>query len=204
MSKRILIVVVAVVAAILATNLVGVTDSEGFWRGGFWRHRGKTPINWKVSGTIAFVRLAYSTPEGDPLTPPGILVDSVVKGVPENAHFKVIGEPNPTPIFAPTEECGNHFKVEYERNDMVVTFADQSMFFAILVEGYACIFNSFAFAEPLPSAVFEMEVTGGTGRYMNATGNFVGKFDGIPVGPPVYPPGAFLAETGTIKGWIER
>ena len=54
------------------------------------------------------------------------------------------------------------------------------------------------------NAVFEMEITGGTGRFLNATGNFVGKFDGIPGGPPVYDPGALLAETGTIKGWIEQ
>jgi hypothetical protein len=203
MPKRVLIVVVAA-AVILAINLAGVADSGGFWGDGYRHHRGETRIDWRVSGTIVFLRLAYSAPDGSPLTPSAIMVDAVVNGLPESAHFKVIGEPNPIPIFTPTAECGNHFKIEYERNDMVVTFADQSMFFATLVEGYACVFNSAASAEPLPSAVFEMEITGGTGRYMNATGDFTGTFDAIPIGPPNYPPGGFLAETGTIEGWIDR
>jgi hypothetical protein len=188
MSKRILIVVVAVVAAFLASGFVGVTNSEGFRGGGFW-HR-NIPINWKVSGTIVGLQLASPSPDG--YSGPGLMIDAFLKGAPGKAQFRVLAASTSPPEFIP--ECfgpGQYFDFD----DMVVTFEDLSMLFAKQDPdnpGWNCFTE-----EP---AVANMVITGGTGKYKDAQGQYQGIFDGTTVGDS----GALIAETGTIKGWIER
>jgi hypothetical protein len=194
MSKRILVVVIAA-TAFLATSLVGVAASGGFWGDGYRHHRKNIPVNWRVSGTVASVvfYLPDTTPPFYELQP-GILVNAVTTGTPGNAQFTVVGWTAPEP----PDECGAFDQFMSLRNDFVATFADQSMLFATLdpdLGGYVC--NG-----PLPS-VFNMIITGGTGRFEGAGGHFQGKFDGYPIGPPVnLLPGALLGETGTIEGEI--
>ena len=81
------------------------------------------------------------------------------------------------------------------KNDFVATFEDQSMLFPTLDPdpnkgGYVC-------QGPLP-VVFNMIITGGTGRFEVTEGYFKGTFNAYSIGPP----GALLAKTGTIEGEI--
>ncbi len=165
---------------------------------------GSTPINWEVSGTIANVQFAIPLPTGGFGLVPGVLIDIFPRGAPGEAHITVAGIPG-EPILTSTAECGNHFMLPFVNDDLVATFADQSMLFATLdpaLGGWVCLFNSGASAEPLPPAVFHLEITGGTGRYEGVTGQLTGTFMGILLGTNAS--GALLAETGTIVGTINR
>ena len=194
MSRRALLVVVTA-AAVLASGFVVVTNSEGFWRGGFWRHRGEIPINWRVAGTIAYVELA---PLPDPSkTVPGIIIDIVAEGAPGKAKSKVIGIAYE--VVPDTDgDCEGASKLLFFQDDMVVTFEDQSMLFATMdttKESFLCFLDT-----PTQLAVAHMKIIGGTGKYEGASGEFTGNFEGQQVGAS----GALGAETGTIKGWLER
>jgi hypothetical protein len=194
MAKKVPIAVVAVVAAVLAINLVGISDSEGSWRWGNRYHRGKTRINWKVSGTIVNVQLAIPTMTGIDNVP-AFLIQALLKGVPGNAQFTVVGIPN---AFDPNHpECGGPGQY-FNPNDMVITFPDLSMIFAMLDRpdgGWVCIQE-----DGTVTAIAYMTITGGIGKYKGASGDFIGEFIGQQVGTS----GALQAETGTIEGWIER
>ena len=180
MSRRTLLVVV-MAAAILASGLMGVTNSEGFGHGGFpWRHGGKTRINWEVSGTIVNAQLWFIPPvppdtEPDPpVYLPGILIDAYLKGAPGKAQFRVLAAASAEgPVIIP--EClgdgsnpdGQYFAFD----DMVIIFEDLSMLFAKMnpdLKGWLCFTGA--------PAVANMEITGGTGRYKDAGGQFQGIF----------------------------
>ena len=176
MTKRILIVVV-VAFAVLATGIVADTA-----------YSGSKPINWRVSGTIVGLQLA--PPTGVP--GPGLMIDAFLKGAPGKAQFRVLAASTSPPEFIP--ECfgvGQYFDFD----DLVTTFEDLSMLFAKQDPdnpGWNCFTE-----EP---AVANMVITGGTGRYKDAQGQYQGIFEGTTIGDS----GALIAETGTIKGWIER
>jgi len=177
MIKRFLIVFV-VVAALLATSIPALSGPDG-----------STPINWKVSGTLAQVWFAPD-PMGS-AQQPGFLINIVAKGAPGNAQIIVVGwAKNEPPL--PSDDCNGDLKVEFDKDDLIATFPDQSMFFAKLNEGWLCI-------GPDP-AEFHLDIVGGTGRFEGATGNLTGTFQGIRFGDS----GALLAETGTIVGEIFR
>lgn len=193
MSRKAFHAVVAA-AVVLAGGFLGVTDSSGFWGGGSGHHRGNIPINWRVAGTIVNVQLAIPTAQGL-LTPPASLIQAFVKGSPGNAQFIVVGIPNE--FQSSLGMCGDGPGQTFAFNDMVITFADQSMLFAKPgpAGGWVCFqLNGTV------TAVANMTIIGGTGRYEGAAGEFVGEFLGRPVGDS----GALAAETGTIEGWIER
>ena len=179
MSKRILIVVVAVVA-VVATGMASDTA-----------YGGNIPINWKVSGTIANVNFYPSTNPADPQ--PGLLIQAAVKGSPGNGQFTITSIADP---FNPSlTECGGGPGQTFAHNDMVVTLDELSMIFAKLDEGWVC-FN----ADYTVSAEAHMIITGGTGKYEGASGYFTGTFEGLSVGTS----GFLAAETGTIVGEIYR
>jgi len=138
----------------------------------------------EVAGTIVNVQLTGPVPV--------FLIDALVKGAPGRVQFRVLSVGAGAPVSIP--ECegpGQYFAY----NDMVITFEDQSMLFAKLdpVEGgWSCFTGK--------PAVANMEITGGTGRYESAEGYFQGVFQTPFFGDS----GALLAETGTIKGWVDR
>jgi len=186
MTKRVTIIVVAAALA-LAGGVAG--DSA---------YGGSTPVNWTLAGTI--VNLLVPDFTAVPPAPPfhaGSLIQAFVKGPPGNAQFTVLGFPGiPS---GSLEQCDGGPGQLFSPNDMVITFADLSMIFAKEAEesGWVC----FPTGEGDPvTAVANMTVTGGTGRFEGATGGFVGEFVSFPVGDS----GAVIAETGTIKGWIDR
>ncbi len=198
MSKRTLIVVL-VAAAFLATGFVAVSDSNGWWRHRHWGW-GKIPINWKVSGSVANVQFWVIPPVTDPEYPLpqtqlGILIQAVIKGSPGNGQFTVIaigGDPGLL------DECNGGFGQTIAYDDMVIILADMSMIFAEMESGWIC-FN----ADGTVTAEAHMIITGGTGKYKDASGNFTGVFEGFPFGTPDRP-SALQAEIGTIVGHIER
>lgn len=178
MAKRIVIVVVVVVA-VLATGIV--TDTA---------YGGSIPINWKVSGVISYVQFfppITQTPEI------GILIDVVAKGAPGDAVAKVVGIPGRR-ISAPSPNCKDLDEIPFLENDMVVTFEDQSMLFAMLKpgKGYICIGED--------PAVFVLDIIGGTGEYEGVTGTLTSTFMGQQVGTS----GILWAKTGTIVGEIVK
>jgi hypothetical protein len=177
MSKRILIVVVAVVA-VVATGMA--TDAA---------YGGNIPIHWRVSGTIANVIFYPST---NPAAPqPGLLIQAAVKGSPGNGQFTITSVAN-QPGYVP--ECNGPGQT-FAHNDMVITLDSLSMIFAKLQAGWVC-FNP----DYTVSAEAHMIITGGTGKYEGSSGYFTGNFEGQSVGTS----GFLAAETGTIVGEIHR
>ena len=175
---------------ILLVAMAAPPVQAGGWKG--HHHRGKTRINWKVSGTIVFVQFAIPTATGIDNTP-GLMIDAFLKGEPSRAQFRVLAATTEAPSdFIP--DCGGPGQY-FAFDDMVTTFEDLSMLFAKMdpfLRGWLCFTG-----EP---AVANMVITGGTGKYKDAQGQYQGIFDGTTVGDS----GALIAETGTIKGWIER
>jgi hypothetical protein len=162
-------------------------------------HSGSIPINWSVSGTLAYVQLAIPTQTGIDNTP-GIMIQADLKGSPGKAHFTVISignEPGYMPDDCPpgSEQTGVGQTFAY--NDMVITFEDLSMLFAKLGDdgGLVCFQK-----DGTVQAVANMTIIGGTGKHQDASGEFIGKFKGYPVGIS----GALAAETGTIVGEIVK
>lgn len=177
MSKRILIVVVAVVA-VVAAGMSTDTASGG-----------NIPIHWKVSGTISNVIFYPST---NPAAPqPGLLIQAAVKGSPGNGQFTITSVAN-QPGYVP--ECNGPGQT-FAHNDMVITLDSLSMIFAKLQAGWLC-FNP----DYTVSAEAHMTITGGTGKYEDASGHFTGTFEGQSIGTS----GFLAAETGTIVGEIYR
>ncbi len=183
MSKKILALVV-IATAVLSTAIGGGTVCAE-----------STPIDWKVAGTIANVQL--TPPFVAPA--PGFLIRAVVDGAPGTAEFTVVSGPG-DPVLPPSDKCGSNFGQMFLQNDMVITFPDRSMIFAKLDPapaggGWICFTGV-----GTVTAEAHMVITGGTGKYEKAGGEFVGRFAGAQVGTS----GALSAETGTIEGWIER
>jgi hypothetical protein len=184
MSKRTELVIMVAIA-VLASGFPGVADSGEFMH---QRGFGKTPIDWEVAGTIVIVQLPMT--QAGPV--PGFLIDAFVKGAPGKARFRVLSVGQGAPTYIPEcEGVGQYF----DYNDMVITFGDLSMLFA----GMDSAFSSWSCFTGKP-AVANMVITGGTGKYESAGGNFQGVFNTPFSGES----GALLAETGTIKGWIDR
>lgn len=182
MSKWILIVVMAAAVA-LSGGIAGNTA-----------YAGSTPINWTVAGTIVTVQVPDFT-VAPPGNLPAFLIQAFVKGAPGSAQFTVLGFPDE---FQPTlSQCGGGPGQSFSANDMVITFADESMIFAKLgiAGGWICFQ-----LDGTVTAVANMTVIGGTGRYEGATGEFTGEFTSQAVGES----GALIAETGTITGSIDR
>jgi len=120
------------------------------------------------------------------------MIDAFLKGAPGRAQFRVLAAGGDNPV-VPIPECGGVGQY-FAFDDMVITFEDLSMIFAKQDPdnpGWNCF-------TPEP-AVANMVITGGTGKYEGAGGNYRGIFEGTTVGDS----GALIAETGTIKGWIE-
>lgn len=190
MSRRTVLAVVTAVA-LLASGFVGITDSSGFM---FHRgEQGRAPIDWEVAGTIVIVQLPLTA--AGPV--PGFLIDAFVKGAQGKAQFRVLAVGESAPAYIP--ECGEDTQAPngqyFAFNDMVITFEDQSMLFAKKSDD----FSSWSCFTGKP-AVANMKITGGTGRYESAEGYFQGVFHTPFFGDS----GALLAETGTIKGWVDR
>lgn len=177
MAKRILIVVASV--ALFATGIV--TDTA---------YSGGIPVNWKASGVIGYHHFFPPIKKAPEV---GIQIDIVAKGGPGDAVAKMVGIPGKR-ISAPSPNCQDLDEIPFLENDMVVTFEDQSMLFAILKpgKGYICVGQ-----EP---AVFVLDVVGGTGEYEGVTGTLTYTFMGQQVGIT----GILWANTGTIVGEIAK
>lgn len=181
MSKRGWFVILLAVS-ILATGVVNKSA-----------YAGSKLINWRVVGTYSNVY--FADPTDSYALKHGIMIDIVAKGPPGDAIAKVVGIPGAY-IPAPNPHCVSdstfYDAIEYEFDDMVVTFNDQSMLFAALDYGYACL-------GPMPST-FHLNIVGGTGKYEGATGYLAGTF----VGGPVSASGILWWETGSIVGEISK
>jgi hypothetical protein len=160
MSKRVLLVLLLAVS-VLTTGIVADTA-----------YGGSIPINWRVSGTIVNVQLWIPTATGLDNVP-GSLIQAFLKGAPGKAQFTVIGIPTD---FNPTHpECDGVPGQNFSPNDMVITFADLSMIFAEIGPdgGWVCFQ-----LDGTVTAVANMTITGGTGKYEDAGGEFIGEFKG--------------------------
>jgi len=153
---------------------------------------GSIPINWSVSGTVVYHPIPVEDPTTDP--PVFFLIQAFLKGAPGKAQFTVLGIPST--FQDPHPECDGNPGQDFSPNDMVITFEDLSMLFAALGPdgGWVCFQT-----DGTATAEAHMSIIGGTGKYQDASGWFIGKFNGQQVGIS----GLLQAETGTIEGEIE-
>jgi hypothetical protein len=140
----------------------------------------------------------HPIPVVNPTDPPVFfLIRAFLKGAPGKAQFTVLGIPYGLPQ-DPHPECDGNPGQSFNPNDMVITFEDLSMLFAELEGpdgGWVCVQP-----DGTVTAEAHMSIIGGTGKYQDASGWFIGKFNGQQVGMS----GLLQAETGTIVGEIER
>jgi S-layer homology domain len=150
-------------------------------------------INWRVAGPIINEVMTSGDPPGQ------TLIMLKAKGAPGPADLTVLGTAR---LAEPGEEVpGCHLTIIFEQDEFVAVFSDLSMLFAKLMEGgdsYLC-----GVFPPAPNAgttfKFDMEITGGTGRFDGATGGFIA----TGVGHGEYFEGPLSAESGEFKGLVK-
>lgn len=156
--------------------------------GGKWKKDKK--INWRVAGSIINEVMTSGVPSGQ------TLVNLKARGAPGNADLTVLGYAG-IPGSIVVDGCD--LAIPFDGDEFVAVFNDLSMLFAKLMDGgdsYLCI--TFG-PEGRTTFKFDMEITGGTGRFDGALGGFTA----TGVGHGQYFEGPLSAESGKFIGWIE-
>ena len=156
---------------------------------------GSKNVNWKVAGSIAnYVGVVTSF---SPFTiTPHYLISVSAKGPPGNAEITLMGVGVPA---GPDPACNeDEVRINILQNEMVARFSDLSLLFAIHApDSYLC-----STEEGTTTFNINMVVSGGTGRFEGATGNFTGTGFGYPLNPDPNTNGPLSAETAEIIGTI--
>lgn len=145
-------------------------------------------IDWQIAGTI--IGDIKTTDDHEAQT----LINLKALGLPDSADLTVIGYAG-EPLVPGVEGCD--LTIPFTQDEFVAVFPDLSLLFAKLMEGgdsYVCI----KFADGGTTFKFDMEITGGTGRFDGATGHFIA----TGVGHGQYFEGPLSAESGHFEGLI--
>ena len=147
--------------------------------------------NWQVIGTIVEILSGSTTPA------PYSLLNLSAQGPPSIAKMTVLSSFDQT-NFPDTSECPENYQTQalyFIKNDAVTIFPDQSFLFGSIDEtfpGILCIGAAGGYFH------VKVNILGGTGRYVGASGNLDAEGYSYPI-----PPDFILSgENGTIKGTI--
>jgi len=145
-------------------------------------------IDWQIAGTIINDIKTTGEPEGQ------TLINLKAIGLPDSADITVLGYAG-APVDPGVEGCD--LTIPFIQDEFVAVFSDLSLLFAKLEDGgdsYLCI----TFADGGTTFNFDMEITGGTGRFDGALGGFTA----TGVGHGQYFEGPLSAESGHFEGLI--
>jgi hypothetical protein len=169
--------------------------------GGKWKKSKK--INWEIAGTIV-QSIAIYNPQGGALIGNHSLINLSAQGSPGPANITLLSKPTIPPEVTGTSltcESGYLHIADFEKNDFVAVFPDQSLLFASIASegGILCVGNT---AQTAGTTYFivEMNITGGKGRFEGAEGSFTAEGYGY---PGFSTGGTLVGENGTVTGTIE-
>ena len=188
MWKKLLVVVV-ILTVVLAAAGIAVSADDGD------DHNGKSRrVNWRIAGPIFSGVQAMNPAKGE--IGSFSLITLRAKGAPGRAQIEYVGTAYPVGL---SDLCpdGTDLQLKVEDAGFVATFSDLSMlFFAIDKAEGAKNALCIDFQGP-GTGVFDYVITGGTGRFENATGSATVLLTSWGISP------ALSAESGTIVGTIE-
>jgi hypothetical protein len=183
MSKRFLIIVIAMVVAIAAVGIATVAGAEN----------NSVAINQKIAGSI-FNGIEVTV---NGVTQNRALLNLDAKGAPGAARLEVIG--GAIPAAPPWDLCPDDttfFALTFVDGGFVETFNDQSMLFYALDESPGAD-NALCIGAYPTTGIFDYIITGGTGRFEGATGNATVQVTSWPVSE------GLSAEAGTLTGTVQ-
>lgn len=161
---------------------------------------GSIPINWEIVGTI--VQFIDVTPPTGPPAEPKSLINLSAQGSPSSANITLLSKTEGTPT-TPNGDCTEKgytdLAYNFEKNDSIAIFPDQSLLFASINDagGYLC----FNLSEGESYFKVNMDITGGKGRFEGASGDFSATGNGYFINPTS--DNTLVGENGRITGTID-
>jgi len=159
-------------------------------------------INWQITGTIVQTIDVYN-PADQTSTGKHSLINLSAQGSPGPASITLLSKATTPGGTTTTLQCKDgYFRIaDFEENDFVAIFPDQSLLFASIDKsaeggGILCLngqtyYNTYF--------TVKMLITGGTGRFEGAGGSFTGEGYGYPANPN----STLAGEIGKLTGKIE-
>ena len=202
MWKKILIPSLSIALLLVISAPISSVNAHGKW----WKRK----IDWQIAGTIVQTIEVFS-PETQLSVGFHSLVNLTARGRPGPAKITLLGKPTGLGATGTSLTCedGYFHIADFEANDFVAIFPDQSLLFASIDEsddgfGILCIDEETIFEGPhmMTTTYFivKMEITGGKGRFEGATGHFTAEGYGY---PGFSSAGTLVGENGTITGTID-
>lgn len=185
MSKRLLIVIVLMVAVLTAAGITAVAGQGS-----------NVEINQKIVGSI-FSGIEVTTGQGNSVTENRALLNLYAKGAPGSANIEAVGGAIPAAVASGLCPAGTNLELTFVDAGFVETFNDHSMLFYAIdnspdADNALCVHF-----DGLPSTgVFDYVITGGTGRFEGAAGSATVEITSWSVTQEL------SAETGTIRGTV--
>jgi len=160
-------------------------------------------INWRIAGTIVQTIEVFS-PQDQSSFGFHSLINLTAKGSPGRANITLLGRPTAAGTTGTNLTCEDGYIpiADFEQNDFVAIFPDQSLLFASIDKsedggGILCIdlatFQTTYFT-------VKMKITGGKGRFEGAGGDFTAEGYGY---PGFSSEGTLVGENGVITGTID-
>lgn len=155
-------------------------------------------INWQIAGTI--VQQIDARPIGTTSFDPHFLINLAAQGSPGPAKITLLSKSKD--YEGSNLPCENDFYpiANFEVNDFIALFPDQSLLFASIGEGDSILCVDSYEAPTKTYFAVNMEITGGKGRFEGAGGYFTAEGYGF-LGFSTE--GTLVGENGTITGTIE-
>ena len=190
MWKKLLILSLCIAVLFIFSAPISSVNAGGKWK------KSKN-INWRIAGTIVQNIDVTSIVTGS--TDPHSLINLSAKGSPGPAKITLLSR---TTDYGGTIQCEDgYFPIaDFEQNDFIAIFPDQSLLFASIAEegGILCIDDYMA-----PTTTYfivYMSIKGGKKRFEGAGGSFTAEGYGY---PGFSTEGTLVGENGRIKGMIE-
>jgi hypothetical protein len=164
-------------------------------------------INWQIAGTIVqFIDISKPTSELPEYIGPHSMINLSAKGSPGPAKITLLSRSVPSSNVDGCPSAYQFAKLIFDKNDFIATFPDQSLLFATLGENDGEEFGLLCIGATGTYFSVREKITGGTGRFEGASGEFTGTGYGYFIDPAIPPAGsdnALVGENGTITGSID-
>jgi hypothetical protein len=169
--------------------------------GGKWKRSKK--INWQIAGTIVQFIDIYSPPAVTYVGPHS-MINLSAQGSPGPAQITLLSMSGITHPTGKTFSCPNDYPngpLYFVKNDFVAIFPDHSLLFASLDINEV---NHLCFGSTGSDFGVVMNITGGTGRFEGASGEFTATGNGYFINPLGTTPSdnTLVGENGIVTGEI--
>jgi len=163
-------------------------------------------INWRIAGTIVqFIDISMPA-LGPPIyVGPHSMINLSAKGSPGPAQITLLSMSGPVHPGGKTYTCPDEYPIGplyFVKNDFVAIFPDQSLLFATLDIDDIDGINHLCFGTAGSDFGVAMDITGGTGRFEGALGDFTATGNGYFINPGISD-NTLVGENGMVTGTID-